>query len=243
MDVTRTELQKHTKHINAVLQETCDATDPAPLIQLADGTIALATSCPWALRREVTSDLGVRETALRLPIPDTDNPRFWIAMQEQWQWISSHRARFLHCGLRLYSGERSGEAIQFLRLEWVAPKTLDGIPSYQGKHAGHPHWHIDRSVLIGRTEYSRFLGIPTDPVQQEAEEFSEAVTSDNAAARAAHDFSWLQKIHLPAHAQWMLQLWDGSKIPGPHQCEPNSLDELERWWAGALRYVSSELPH
>jgi hypothetical protein len=242
MDATRTELQKHTKHINAVLQEICDASDPAPLVQLANGTIALATSCPWALRREVTSDLGVRETALRLPIPDTQNPRFWIAVQEQWEWKSNHRARFLHCGLRLYMGDRSEEAIQFLRLEWVAPTFHGGVQSYQGTHAGHPHWHIDRSVLIGPEESSRSLEALTAPVPQGAERFGEATTSSSAAAHPFCDFSWLQRIHLPARAQWMLLEWDGSRVPGPHQCEPNSLNELLNWWAGSLRYLSAELP-
>lgn len=243
MEATRAELLEHTKRINAVLQETCDASDPAPLVHLADGTIALATSCPSALRREVTTDLGLREIALRLPIPDSHNPRFWIAMQEQWEWKGKHRACFVQCGLRLYIGDRSEEAVQFLRLEWVAPTLHSGVQSYQGTHAGHPHWHVDRSALIGPEEYFRSLETLTAPAPQEAEEFSEAATLGSASAQPLLDFSWLQNIHLPARAQWMQLEWDGSQVPGPHQCEPNSLNELVHWWAGALRYVSIELPH
>jgi hypothetical protein len=240
MEATRTELKEHTKRINAVLLETCDASDPAPLVHLADGTIALATSCPTALRREVTTDLGLREIALRLPIPDTRHPRFWIAMQEQWEWKSRYRACFRQCGLRLYVGDRSEEAVQFLRLEWVAPTCNDdGSRIYEGKHAGHPHWHVDRSALVGQEDYARSLESPTAPAPG-AEEFTEAAAS--APAQPLLDFSWLQYMHLPARAQWMLLEWDGRQVPGPHQCEPENLDELTHWWAGALRYFSTELP-
>lgn len=243
MEATPTELRKHATRINAVLQNTCDASDPAPLVHLTDGTITLATSCPRALSREVTTDLGLREIALRLPIPDNRNPRFWIAMQEQWKWRSKHRACFVECGLRLYMGDRSEEAIQFLRLEWVAPiSDDDGIQIYQGKHAGHPHWHVDRSALVGQEEYFRSLETLTAPAPEvEVEEFGEA-DSVGATAQPLLDFSWLQKIHLPARAQWMQSEWDGNQVPGPHQCEPINLEELIHWWAGALRYFSAELP-
>jgi hypothetical protein len=244
MEATPTELRNHAGRINAVLQDTCDAPDPAPLVHLNDGIIALATSCPRALCREVTTDLGLRELALRLPIPDSRNPRFWIAMQEQWKWKSKHKVCFVECGLRFYVGERSEEAMQFLRLEWVAPiSDDDGIQIYQGKHAGHPHWHIDRAALVGQEEHLRSLEALTAPAPQgETEEFSEATTSATAAAQPILDFSWLRNIHLPARAEWMQLEWDGNQVPGPHQCEPNSLDELTHWWAGALRYLSTELP-
>jgi len=243
METTRKELQDHAHRINAVLQETCDASDPAPLVHLTEGTIALATSCPSTLRREVTTDLGLREIALRLPIPDAHNPRFWIAIHEQWEWKSKHKAFFVQCGLRLYMGERSEEAIQFLRLEWVAPTLYGGVKSYQGTHAGHPHWQVDRSALIGPEESFRSLESLTAPAQvEEVEEFSEAATSVSATTQPLFDFSWLRNIHLPAQARWMQLEWDGNEVPGPHQCEPNTLDELSHWWTGALRYVSTELP-
>ena len=243
MDVTRTELQKHASQVNAVLQETCDASNPAPLVHLVDVSIALAPSCPPTLCREVTTDLGLREIALRLPIPDTRNPRFWVAIQEQWQWRTKHRVCFIQCGLRLYVGDRSEGATQFLRLEWVAP-TRDalGVLAYQGTHAGHPHWHIDRSALLGQEDYLRSLELLTAPIAEpEPEEFSE-FTVQRGTIEPLLDFSWLQKMHLPARAQWMQSEWDGIEVPGPHQCEPNHLDELTHWWIGALRYVSAELP-
>ena len=242
MQTTPAELRKHASRINAVLLETSDASDPAPLLNLVDGTIALATSCPSALCREVTTDLGRRELALRLPIPDANHPRFWVGLQEHWKWKSRRKLSFIECGLRLYLGERDEEAIQFLRLEWVAPSFEDGIQIFQGEHAGHPHWHVDRSALVGQEDYLRSLDILTTPAPQEAEEFSDAIALPTRA-QPLLDFSWLHKMHLPAQAGWMHPpSWDGRTIPGPHQSEPASLAELELWWAGALRYFAAELP-
>jgi len=242
MDVKYAELQKHAAKINAVLLQTCDTSHPAPLVQENDGHIAISTSCPPTLSRRVTTDLGGTEIALRLPIPDVHNPRFWIGIHEQWEWrakTGKHKVYFLACGLRVYAGDRGEAAVQFLRLEWVAPASgEDGIPVYQGAHAGHPHWHVDKSALVGQEAYLQSLAIRTASEPQ-VEEFSEAAVS--AEAQPLLDFSWLRNVHLPARAQWMQLEWDGTKVPGPHQCEPVSLEELANWWAGALRYVSTEL--
>lgn len=101
MEVRPTELEKHAKQINAILQAACDANDPAPLVHLTDGTIALAATCPPMLRRDVITDLGRREIALRLPIPSKQKPRFWITLQEQWKSISRHKWSFVQSGLQL----------------------------------------------------------------------------------------------------------------------------------------------
>jgi hypothetical protein len=242
MEATHAQLQKHVKRINAVLQETCNAHHPSPLVQEADGVIALTTSCPPEMRREVTTDLGIRDIALRLPVPDTNNPRFWAGIRERWEWRRRHKASFCECSLRLYVGDRSEDAVQFLRLEWIARVPgAEGTLSYQGKHAAHPHWHVDRSALVGQEEYFRSLEILTAPDLSSGarvEDFGQVAVP----SRPILDFSWLQKIHLPAQAEWMGSEWDGYTIPGPHQCEPNSFDQLVYWWTGALKYCSAELP-
>lgn len=244
MEATSTQLNKHAQSVNSVLQIVCDVPDPMPLVQLSDGTITLARSCPPALSREVTSDLGVRETAMRLPtLPPTENPRFWIAMHELWEFKGRHKVRFVQCGLRLYMGDRSEQPVQFLRLEWVAPDVeADGEQNYHGKYAGHPHWHIDSSALLNQEEHFRLLEALTSPsatVKVEPEEFGSEVLEPPPAALL--DFSWLQTIHLPARAHWMQSEWDGRTVPGPHQCEPENPEQLTRWWAGAIRYCASEL--
>lgn len=242
MEATRTELQKHASKVNEILRKTCEISHPAPLIQEAEGIVSLSPSCPKSLSREVTSDLGVRETALRLPIPDADNPRFWAALGELWDFRGRHKVVFRQCGLRLYAGFADEEPVQFLRLEWVSPtRDGDGIETYQGKHAGHPHWHIDRRALVGEEDYLRSLDICTAP-QTGVQAFSEELAATEVMPSIVLDFSWIKDIHLPARAQWMNREWDGQEVPGPHQCEPKSPDELAFWWAGALRYVSAELP-
>jgi hypothetical protein len=240
MEAKRAELQGHTKNINSLLQDICEAHDPAPLVHLTAGIIMLAPSCPPPLRRGVTTDLGLSEIALRLPIPDAENPRFWIAIQEEWEWVSKHKACFRRCGLRLYLGEKDEEATQFLRLEWVAPTLHEGVQSYEGAHAGHPHWHVDSAALVGPEEAFQSLEALTAPSPEKPEDFGDVVMADKVS-QPLLDFSWLQHLHLPARAQWMNKEWDGSQVPGPHQCEPNSLNELVRWWDGALRYISAEL--
>jgi hypothetical protein len=194
----------------------------------------------------VVTDLGLSEIALRLPIPNSNQTKYWFALHERWQHKGRHRVAFVDCGLRLYIGSEDEEAHQILRLEWTAPfLNDDGEISYRGKHAAHPHWHVDRSALVGPQDALNALEVLTAPVQAPLglEDFEPTLVLTEPPPRFVHDCSWLHKIHLPARAQWMNTEWDGSKIPGPHQCEPSSLEELERWWAGALRYFSTELPH
>jgi len=251
MEAKRAQLKDHASIIAAVLRDVCDASNTGPLVQESDesGNIVIViTHSNKPLSRLVTTDLGLREPALRLPIPDAHQPRYWIGLHERWEWKSAHRIRFRDCGLRLYVGGENEEAVQVLRLEWVAPTSNpNGELIYSGKHAGHPHWHIDRSALVGPEDYWRSLESLTAPPlepQPDLEVFSEASVSVRPAQlRLIHDCSWVQELHLPAHAGWMLSEWDGHTIPGPHQCEPESIARLEHWWAGALRYFASELAH
>jgi hypothetical protein len=248
MEVKPTELKAHVTKINAVLQDVCDVSNTGPLVQQqTDGTITVSASCPRALCKEVITDFGVREFALRLPIPNADQARFWIALHERWAWKSKRRVFFRECGLRLYLADPGEEAVNLLRLEWVAPTSnFDGPPIYPGKHAGHPHWQIDRSALTGQEDYLRSLEALTAPESESQlglEDFSETtIASGSTQPPFLHDCSFLRNMHLPAQAEWMKLEWDGYKIPGPHQCEPNSLEELGRWWSGALRYFLAELP-
>jgi hypothetical protein len=244
MEATPKQLDEHAQRINAFLQELCGENQPAPLVRLDHEVISLATSCPTAIRRDVTTDLGLREIALQLPIPNSKKPRFWIGLHEKWEWTSKHRLRFVECGLRVYFGERSEEPVQFLRLEWVAPdRGRDGVDIYHGAHAAHPHWHVDSSALIGQEDYIRSLETLTAPnVVVSAEEFNENSVQDFTPARQLFDFSWIQFMHFPAQAQWMHKRWDGKQMPGPHQSEPATTEQLFYWWCGALKYLLAELP-
>jgi hypothetical protein len=243
MEATARELNDRVTSLNKVLQEICDVPHSQRLV-LADNGSLFVIHLSTPLARTVTTDLGGTEVALRLPLPDAEHPRYWIALHELWDWKNRRTLRFRKCGLRLYVGGVDEEALQFLRLEWVAPtKALDGELVYEGSHAGHPHWHIDRSALVGPEEELRSLEALTS-MDRPVEEFSDStVRLDAVPTRLLHDCLWLQKMHLPAQADWMKKEWDGSALPAPHQCEPESPSKLANWWAGALRYLIAELPH
>ena len=243
MEIKFAELNSHVSDIRVILQEICEISDPVPLVTAQDLVISAVGSTPIA--RPVTTDLGEIEVALRLPIPDAGQARFWIGLHERWAWYRKYKIRFRDCALRLYAGAIDEEALQLLRLEWVAPEYKDGEPIYQGRHAGHPHWHIDRAALVGPEEYIHSLEVLTlpSPSPQPSLELFNSETSESGLSepRPLQDCSWLQKIHLPAESRWMKTEWDGHEIPGPHQTEPENLKELSHWWAGALRYLTSEL--
>jgi hypothetical protein len=246
MEAKRIELSHHVTSINSALMEVCRTSTASPLVRdLEDqGAVVVNTFDHGPLSRKVLSDLGSGEVALRLPIPDVGRPRFWIALHERWIPISRHKIRFRECGLRLYVGAADEDAIQILRLEWIAPtEDPEGIPSYQGKHAGHPHWHIDRAALVGPADYLRSVEVLTAPdAEPEIEDFSATTTSADHA-RPRLDCSWLQNVHLPAQTRWAQMAWDGQKIPGPHQNEPSNIQELTNWWTGSLRYFAAELSY
>jgi hypothetical protein len=237
MEIKRTDLKEHAKSINRVLQEVCGASGPGPFVG-ADGIgIYIVRS---ALTRDVTPEMGPIEVALALPVPDAKRPQFWIGIIEQWEGASKKKIRFRRCGLRLYYSEVDEEPLQVLRLEWVAPTSVDhnAEPAYEGKNAGHPHWHIDRAALLGPERAAVFNAPESQAI---LEDFTES-TIDPAIRLSAYDSSWIQRMHLPAQADWMRKDWNGKDVPGPHQCEPGDLQGLNRWWDGALRYLVSELP-
>jgi hypothetical protein len=243
MDINPTALARHVAKINAILQDVCKVSGPTPLVKEQD--LIITTLGYTSASRVVTTDLGGSGFALRLPIPDPGNPNYRVGLYERWESRNRHRICFRQCGLRLYIGGPEEEPIQLLRLEWVAPTIdRDGGFTYDAKHAGHPHWHIDRAALVGPEDSARWLesSIASQPSTHIEAEVFEASTKSPSLGQTRRDFSWVQGMHLPAHAQWMLSEWNGRKIPGPHQCEPSSLVELERWWAGSLRYLLAELP-
>jgi hypothetical protein len=224
--------------------EICHTSAASPLVREDEdqGAIVVNTFSHGQISRKVLTDLGSSEIALRIPIPDDVKPRFWIALHERWKPTGPHRLKFRDCGLRLYLGGTDEDAIQILRLEWVAPdEDPEGKPTYQGKHAGHPHWHIDRGALVGPADYLRALEVLTAPDSVlEVEDFS-STTLPSELQTPRLDCSWLQHVHLPAHARWAQSTWDGRSVPGPHQNEPSTIQELTNWWAGSLRYFAAEL--
>jgi hypothetical protein len=242
MDVKPTELERHASGVNGLLREVSRAPQASQLVRISDLSVITQNS---PVSRQVVTDLGATEYAIPIRSDGSAEPGLWIGVHERWVAVNKRRVRFSDCGLRLYSGGSSEDAVQVLRLEWVAPEVdEDGVSLYQGKHAGHPHWHIDRAALAGPETYWASLEALTlpSPIAGEIEEFSGAVAATHLPdRRVVQDCSWLHRVHLPARAQWADVEWNGTTVPGPHQSEPESVESLERWWAGALRYLAAEL--
>lgn len=190
---------------------------------------------------QVTSDNGLIERVLGLPIPSSRDRRYWIGMHETWRRVGRHQIEFGNCGLRVYTGRRAEDLVQFLRLEWVAPRIeSDGSVHFQGGHAAHPHWHIDTSALAGEAEYLAFLERVTTPEMGEVEEFG-PTTKTRIQRRSERGFEWLKKVHFPAHAGWMMELWPDVNLRGPHQNVLSELESLSNWWVGAIHYIAQEI--
>jgi hypothetical protein len=232
------QLANHVAKISAILQKECKISS-GPLVIDQDLQITIPNG-PMPPFRKVTTDFGSIESALELPISTQHHQRkYWIGLHEGWAPKSRHRIRFDRCSLRVYVGSTNQEPAHFLRLEWVAPEADSGV--YQGKHAGHPHWHIDRAVLAGSKTLARSLEEPA-PVQDAVVEEFDALTvsREHSQEEDLVDCSWVQSIHLPAQAGWVKK-WNGMDVPGPHQSEPDNFEALENWWTGAVRYFVHEL--
>jgi hypothetical protein len=93
MEAKLTELKGHTNGINAALAEVCSGLNFGPLVWEND--LVISTFDSGTLSRRVTTDLGSSEFAVRLPIPDVNAPRFWIALHERWGYKNKHTIRFL----------------------------------------------------------------------------------------------------------------------------------------------------
>jgi hypothetical protein len=251
MEAKRSKMSEHASGIAQVLASLCGVKLISPLVgpyeYAASGeiviTIVAGVPNPSLPQRKVTTDLGRTETVLGLPIPDSNQPKFWIGLNESWVFLSKHKVGFRDCGIRVYMGSTDEDSSQFLRLEWVAPDVAkDGTEVYQGAHAGHPHWHIDRAALVGPEERFRSLELLTAPIVQEAPvEFFSGGATRPETPRLVQDLSWLGGVHLPVQAEWMHHNWNGQVLPAPHQSAPKALEMLTSWWEGSLRYVFAEL--
>jgi hypothetical protein len=249
MEIRASQMANHVSVVGQSLKNACKVAVPGPLVRSEDGDAGLllvvfGTPADKSPFRSVTTDLGRTEIVVALDSADAGGQYYWIGLHERWAHRGKRRLQFVDCGIRVYSGTRNEQASQFLRLEWVAPqKKEDGGWVYMGAHAGHPHWHVDQSALVG-PEYWHALNLLTAPVQEDVpiEAFSpDLVATTPSEAPGQQHFSWLKHVHLPAQADWMRVRWNGSKLPAPHQSEPLDLESLNWWWEGALHYVAAEI--
>jgi len=247
MEAKRSDIAGHATDIARVLASLIGIKLLAPLVRTyevaGEFIVTIAQGVPHLglPDRKVTTDLGQIETVVGLPIPEASRPKFWIGLHESWVFLNKRKVGFKNCGIRVYVGAADEDSRQFLRLEWVAPELAkDGSEVYQGGHAAHPHWHIDRAALVGPEEHLRSLEMLTTSMEEAAEVLPfDAIRLE--VPRLVQDLSWLGGVHLPAQTEWMHYLWDGVVLPAPHQSAPQELEMLKLWWEGSLRYLFAEL--
>jgi hypothetical protein len=242
-------LQRHMGDLSRTLLRVCGIRARTPIVVRShpdSSPVAVGVSA-FSVPRDATtivrSDLGPQEQVIALAT-GASSERYWLGLHEFWTPRPRRKLDFDSCGLRLYVGRSDEEVAQLLRLEWVAPKTdTDGVEQFDGQHAGHPHWHIDRAALVGSEDYLRSLDVLTAPhiVDQAVEVFDPNAASAETSPGLLHDCSWLLNVHLAAHANWMNRHWDGATTPGPHQSQPETLKKLTTWLTGALHYVAWEV--
>ena len=106
MDARRADLANHVTAISKIVAEVCSAPVSEPLVRAYDesGSIVVRiTDWVGGRSRNVTTDLGQSEPALRLPVP-SDRPRLWLGLHERWTPVGKHRIHFQDCAIRLYIG-------------------------------------------------------------------------------------------------------------------------------------------
>ena len=249
MEIKEAQLNAHQALIDRAMRDVCRLPSSVRFMEARSeaGTLHIGIARLGSVtdkQRQVTSDMGRSENVFALPFEDANGRAvFWIGAHEIWQFTrKGKRLAFITCGLRLYSAAADENIDQLLRLEWTG-RHSDG--TYAGDHAGHPHWHIDPAALGGR-EIKQLLAerrmeqsLPEDPI--EAFMPGLVLGGETLSPSSTLVYGWLTKVHLPAQAGWMHTAWNGSGRPGPHQCDPENLSSLGRWWEGAIRYLETEL--
>lgn len=250
MEASKRDVEAHFSTVGKALADACRLRAYAPLFlshsDPSEETLVARVHARSALREGdyaiVLSDLSISEEVVALP--GLGSTQYWLGLHEAWRRKKRTNV-FLQGGLRVYIGTPP-DAVQIIRLEWFAPqRTSEGATLFDGAHAGHPHWHVDRAALSSQSDYTRSLEQLTAPTPiaggEVVEVFDPAALRDEAPSRPVYDCSWLPSLHLVAHAGWMLHEWDGHEQPGPHQSEPTTAKALTNWWLGALRYVALEI--
>ena len=239
MEIPSRAMRNHSTHVQTLLAEVCELPATVPLVfpsQNGAGLL-LGIRSSHEQTREVVSDLGIPEVVVALPRNGFGEPRLWLGLHENWIGCRGNRLLFEQCAIRVYEGSRDMKPVQIVRLEWTTPRSVGGgVAAYDGQFAGHPHWHVDRGALQQST-YDATVFAGNEVETTEVEEFQEGL---EVLEKEASDFHWLSGVHFPAHCSWMSTKWRGD-FPCPHQNEPTSLDSLQSWWSGSLRYIGGEL--
>lgn len=254
LKVTRSQLDLHRKTLNAGFRKALGGgvqdhyVASAPL---ADGT-ALTVSRGAPNTRRIDNDLNVPEVAL--DIAAASQGCLACSFYEQWKPLGNRHVVFKQASLRFFwiYEDQGPQHVQVFRLEWVGaekkPKSSEEEEdsyTFQGEYAAHPHWHFDRFAQYEtRAQLLAELQGVDDVVTVDLEEISEDQLERLTAPERprALDLRWFPKIHFPALAGWNRGgAWDAGCDNVPHQCIPDSPQQIESWVYSALCYIRYEM--
>lgn len=202
----------------------------------------------WKLRNEriENGSLVLPQGVVAELAPATNDAAIlYFGYNEEWQPASSrNQIEFVSSNLRfVVSGVEEMPDLRF-RLEWAGAMTDQGVVSYPGVGAAHPHWQIDidEGWLDGRNPTSGSLApieIDLEPAL-EVVELDAPVTAPPVSPPISPTLASFHHLHLPARTLWhdlLCVMPDGA---APQQHTPESEDEIDRWVISALRYLRSE---
>lgn len=251
----KTDLPDHWASVRLLLARIAGL-DPNRLRNEAGGG-GLEQSIAWADDRDETAQRNLGTATRVIPLDENSYegrvPGWWLSWHEKWRPVGLKRTvEFDSTSITFFFGLRRQRKLQVLRAEWVGPDTSG---DYDGKHAAHPHWHIDAPVWAAAKE----LGLPTAsaspfPIEENdgvfLEEESAGDTEVLPADTEGRDFGAfdiqatldLSRLHLAMIATWQTKRFvPPSTSLEAHQASPESIQMIQNWLSSTCAYAALEL--
>jgi hypothetical protein len=215
------------------------------IIQTRQGPIT------WRLRNqrhEATGSQTPDGTVANVASAASDDSILHFGYNEQWEPYGRDLLQFASSNLRFaIAGIADGVPDLRFRLEWAGGTTQDGIVSYPGMGAAHPHWQFDVDGgwfpvpgAVGVME-SEVIDVALEPEVEDIDLVgANVVPPALQTATLGATLVSFHRLHLPARAMWHQMLCDMPGIASPQQHTPASEEEIDRWLISALRYLAHE---
>jgi hypothetical protein len=251
-DVFRCKTKELTDHWAVVRLVLANVAELNPNRLVFEKSVSgLEQSVAWAEDTTETAQRNLGTAARVIPLGEHEGatPGWWLSWYEKWRPIGQkHKVEFDSTGITFFFGLRGQQKLQVLRAEWVGP---DASGVFDGKHAAHPHWHIDTPIWAAARQIGAapaFTGQPNDSifigdVDAPATDSEPFVAPENefpgSDTRTTPDLS---KLHLA-----MIATWQNTKFLPPssaltsHQASPESTSMIQNWLASTCAYAALEL--
>lgn len=205
----------------------------------------------WRLRNQHNEVAGIQTpdgAVATLALATSDDSILYFGYSEQWGAYGRNQLQFASSNLRLAIADVTDRVPNlYFRLEWAGSTAQNGIVSYPGVGAAHPHWQFDvdsgwfSAAVEGGVVETEVIDVSLEPGVEDVElgQASDIAPDPHAVALSATLASF-HRLHLPARAMWHQVLCDMPDIAWPQQHTPASDEEIDRWLISALRYLAHE---